>query len=166
MQNKAIEQTQAQLDRLDDMASRGTMTEDRYAKKSKEVEQELKKLKKELRNTEFRAESWHETMKKAIYTCATAKKRFDEGDWRVRRQVLLELGQNLVILDGKLELQTETWFQPIADNYPALEAEYNKVRTMPQQIQKAAYAAVYSKWQGWQDSNPRPSVLETDALAN
>lgn len=21
-------------------------------------------------------------------------------------------------------------------------------------------------WQGWRDSNPRPSVLETDALAN
>jgi len=23
-----------------------------------------------------------------------------------------------------------------------------------------------SIWQGWRDSNPRPSVLETDALAN
>lgn len=148
MQNKAIEQTQAQLDRLDDMASRGTMTEDRYAKKSKEVEQELKKLKSELRDTEFRAESWHETMKKAIYTCATAKERFDKGDWRTRRQVLLELGQNPILLDGKLQLQTEIWFQPIADNYHALEAEYLKVRTMPQQMQKAAYAAINSKWQG------------------
>ena len=55
---------------------------------------------------------------------------------------------------------------PIEKDYKQLEAEYEKVRTLPQQIQKDATASVCSKWQGWQELNPRPSVLETDALAN
>lgn len=32
-------------------------------------------------------------------------------------------------------------------------------------IKKDAHASFF-EWQGWQELNPRPSVLETDALAN
>lgn len=32
--------------------------------------------------------------------------------------------------------------------------------------EKEKFLLLRSVWQGWQESNPRPSVLETDALAS
>lgn len=42
----------------------------------------------------------------------------------------------------------------------------NPFRELAKQNKKAQNEPDSKIWQGWQESNPRPSVLETDALAN
>lgn len=39
----------------------------------------------------------------------------------------MALGSNPTIKDGKLTIQANEWLQPIADGYPALEAEYRRL---------------------------------------
>ena len=166
-QHRTIAQAQAQLDNIDDLASRKIMDEDRYEKKSSELKETIKKLQEELEQTQLRARDWHATVEKTLHTCATAAYRFNNGDWRTRRGVMLEIGQNPSLKDRILQLDPEDWFQPIADKYPAIEAEYQKVITTKYASTKektAALATIYSQWQGWQGSNPRPTVLETVAL--
>lgn len=40
--------------------------------------------------------------------------------------------------------------------------EDNRDKNSPEGL----FEEICSIWQGWRDSNPRPSVLETDALAS
>ena len=147
---------QRQLDSLDDMASRGVMPEDRYTKKSQALEAQIKKLETELHDTETRAKAWHKTLVRTLETCTTAAERFNNGNFRTRRLVLQEIGQNPTMKDGIPFIEPENWFQPIADNYPAIEAEYEKVRTAENLSNKAKTAAlttVYQTWLGVRDSN-------------
>ena len=150
MQHKSVVQAQAQLDNIDDMVSRGAMEEDRYAKKSVELKAKIEKLEGELRETEQRAKSWQAVFEKTLATCAYAADKFNNGDWRTRRAVLLEIGHNPTLTDRVFKLTPEDWFQPIANQYPAIEAEYKKVITAKyanSTDKNKALASVYSKWQ-------------------
>ncbi len=167
MQHRAVTQAQSQLDSIDDLVSRGAMDEDRYQKKSVELKSKITNLEEELRQTELRAKTWQAIFEKTLATCAFAAEKFNKGDWRVRRAVLLEIGQNPTLTNRVFQLTSEDWFQPIANRYPEVEAEYKEVITAEyanSTDKELALASVYSKWQGWQGSNPRPTVLETGAL--
>ena len=156
MQHRAITQAQGQLDNIDDMVSRGAMAEDRYLKKSATLKAKIEKLEGELQQTQLRAKDWQSTFEKTLFTCATAAERFNKGDYRMRREVLLEIGYNPTLQDKILYFEPEDWFQPIADRYPEVEAEYQKVITTnyaSTNEKTAALATIYSKWQGHEELN-------------
>lgn len=50
---------------------------------------------------------------------------------------LMTLGSNLVLRDGKLNIQANEWLQPIREGYPALEAEYFRLEPAKMPINKA-----------------------------
>ena len=59
------------------------------------------------------------------------------------------LGSNPTLLDGKLRIEPNKWLIPIAERYPALAAEYERVRTADYpdvDTKTAAFAAVYNSW--------------------
>ncbi len=45
------------------------------------------------------------------------------GDLRTKREVFAALGQNFLVKDKKVSIQTNEWFAPIEKAYPALEAK-------------------------------------------
>ncbi len=169
MQHKSILAAQNQLDSLIDLATRNLITESKFIEKKEILEEKIEQLTIKLRDTEQRSKDWADIATTAINFATHAHSNFKSGDSSKRKQIMLELGTELQLKDKKLTITPHPWLVPIAKAYPALEKELELVRTkeFPSiKAKTAAISAVISQWQGWQESNPRPSVLETDALAN
>lgn len=95
-----------------------------------------------------RAESWYTTAVNVFELAVHGRERFINGDIKVKREILADIGSNPLLLDGKLQFAPHPFLTPIEKDYKQLEEKYLKVRTLPQQIQKEALASVRSSWLG------------------
>ena len=167
MQHQSVASTQKQIDKLIDMASRDLISEEDFALKSEELKAKLSKLRENLRDTEQRADSWLETIEQTLDFAVNARQRFLEGDFETRRDILLGMGQNPTVYNGKIQITSSEWLAPIHKEYPQLESRYLKVKTAQNadvKVLNPEIVSIKSKWLGWRDSNPRMLVPETSAL--
>ena len=148
MQNKAISNTQTQLDKLLDMATRGLIDDDEYKSKSKALKADLKKLLEEQADISHRVKSWYEVAEDTFEKLTYAGDKFKTGDLGNKKDILLAIGENPVLINGKLEITPYPWLQPVAKSAKRIRAELEKVRTLPQQIQKASEEALRTQWCG------------------
>jgi site-specific DNA recombinase len=157
-QQKALNQAQAKLDRLVDMRLNELLTDAQYSEKKNELEGEVKKLRRNVRETEERADNWLELTEDAFNFATHAREAFLTGDIETKKQILMALGSNPTIKDGKLTIHANEWLVPIENAYPALEAEYKGLEPAqsPENKERTAHlSAIRSTWRrGW-DSNPR-----------
>jgi hypothetical protein len=58
-----------------------------------------------------------------------------------KKAILTAIGKNITLLDGKIHIEPEEWFVPIADNYPALERQYK----MFEPDKNTTYSSISSK---------------------
>lgn len=158
-QHKALEDTQKELDNLTKMRFRDLIDDDMFIKQSNELKTRISQLKANVQETEGRAERWLELSINTFNFATYARQKFLTTDnLQIKKEILMALGSNQIIKDGKLSLVAEDWFQKIKNNYPALEAEYlrlepTKIRTVEQKTE--AFASVRGRWlRGW-GSNPR-----------
>ena len=154
-QNKAITDTETQLDRLLDMATRGLINDDEYKAKSKVLKTDLKRLQDEQADTSHRVKNWYEIAESTFEKLTYAGDKFKNGDIANKKDVLLAIGERPVLLDGQLQITPHPWLQPVAKSAKGMRAELEKVRTLPQQIQKASEEALRTQWCWERDSNPR-----------
>ncbi len=56
-----------------------------------------------------------------------------KGDLEVKRSILLGMGQNPTVYDGKVQIIPNDWFVPIQKSYPQLESQYVRVKTAKKQ---------------------------------
>ncbi len=152
-QTNAIKSTQEQLDRLLDMATRGLIDEGEYKDKSISLKQTLEQLHKEQNDTSERVKNWYEVATKTFETLTNANEKFSTGDVNVKKEILLAIGQNPVLIDRKLSITPNAWLLPVANVASEMRAELNKVRTDAQQIEKDPEEALISTWQGHVESN-------------
>lgn len=152
-QNSAITNTQSQLDRLLDMATRGLVSDSDFKTKSDLLKAELKKLQEEQAGVAYRVKNWYETATSTFEKLTAAAEKFMNGDVADKKDILLAIGQNPILIDRKLEITPNEWLIPVANSAKGIRAEIEKVRTMPQQIQKASEEAVRLKWCGRRESN-------------
>ena len=152
-QNKALSDTQAQLDRLIDMATRSLITDDEFKAKSESLKTTLGKLQEEQADTAHRVKNWYETATTTFekLTCATEK--FSIGDLADKKDVLLSIGQNPVLIDRKLHITPNKWLEPVANNAKSFREALENVRTEPQQIQKDSEESLSLQWCGRRESN-------------
>ncbi len=155
MQTKAITETEKQLDTLLDMATKGLINNEAYKAKSDTLEADLKRLQEEQADTAARTKNWYEFVGDTLQLLTDATYKFVNGDLADKKEILLAIGQNPVILDGKMQITSNYWLHPIAKSATGLRAELEMVRTLPQQIQKASEEAIRLKWCWGRDSNPR-----------
>ena len=52
-----------------------------------------------------------------------------EGTPRQKRDILMTLGENLTLMDGKLTITPNEWLKPIGESYPEIEKRYLYRRT-------------------------------------
>ena len=154
-QNKAIDSTQTQLDKLLDMATRGLIDDDEYKTKSTALKASLKQLQAEQADTSHRAKNWYEIATATFDKLLYAGEKFAEGDIAHKKDILLAIGENPVLMNGRLEIKHHEWLIPVGQNAKRLKDELKKVRTEPQQIQKASKEALRVQWCRERDSNPR-----------
>ena len=72
------------------------------------------------------------------------RKRFENGDILVRRELLQSLGSNITILDGKLDITPYKWLLSIQENYKALKKQFDEVRTNDLQRKNSQISAIRS----------------------
>lgn len=153
MQNKAITDTQTQLDKLLDMATRGLISDSEYKAKNTALKADLKRLQEEQADTSHRVKNWYEIATSTFEKLLYAGEKFKAGDIANKKDILLAIGEAPVLLNGKLEVKHHEWLIPVGQSAKRIRTELEKVRTMPQQIQKASEEALRTQWCPQEDSN-------------
>src|SRR5690606_37650065 len=123
MQNKSIADTQTQLDRLLDMATRGLIDDEDYKVKSASLKGQLKRLHEEQSGTSHRVKNWYEIVTDTFEKLTYANEKFREGDIGNKKDILLAIGQNPVLLNGKLEINTYEWLIPVGKAAKSIRTE-------------------------------------------
>jgi hypothetical protein len=154
-QNKAVTAKENEIRELGRTRYRCECPDDEfYTSEKAKLEQELKDLKKARAKAENRAKDWRTIADETFSFARYAEEDFNSDSIENKRTVLAKLGQKLTLLDGKLQFTPNKYMVPVQTSYPALLARYEAARTLPQQMRKAAEAAIKSEWCGSGDSNP------------
>lgn len=81
-----------------------------------------------------------------------ANAKFVNGDIADKKEILLAIGQNPVLLDGKLQITPNEQLLSLR-NTKHFVAQIAEVRTMTQQMKKSLLEALCLEWYTRQDSN-------------
>ena len=159
-QHKALEGSQKELDNLTKMRFRDLIDDEMFIRQSNELKTKISQLKEAAQETEARAERWLELSVKTFNFATYARHTFiTTKDLQVKKEILMALGSNPIIKDGKISIIAEDWLQEIKNNYPALEDEYQRLELTKTPMNKSkteALASVRTRWLPGSDSNRRP----------
>lgn len=153
MQHATVTQTQKELDELTKMRYRQLIDDDTFVKEKQKLQNEISRLKNNLRQTENRAEEWLKLTEKTFRFATYARNTFitakgDKG-LELKKEILMALGKTPIIKGDKLIIEPNNWLAPIKNNYPALEAEYLRLEPHKTPMNKAkteALASVLTRW--------------------
>ena len=145
-QFKNLIQLRKQYDKLVEMASKELIQDDTFKEKSAELLAQIKDAENDVADTNNRSASWREAMYKTIDVIAHGRERFENGGSIAKRDVLLALGSNPTLFDGKIELTPFEWLIPIEEGLPELNAELAKVQPQDLQIGSPALEPIRTKW--------------------
>src|SRR3989344_3649426 len=149
MRHKTLVQTQKELDELTKMRYRQLIDDPTFVKEKNELQVKISQLKGELRDTESRAEKWLELTEKTFKFATYARKEFVTGGLELKREILLTLGQNPIIRNGRLVIEPNEWLVPIGNNYTALAKAYLRLEPTKMPLNKAkteALTSVRARW--------------------
>ena len=158
-QHSALTRTQRELDELTKMRYRELISDETFIQEKNDLQKRIARLKEELRTTENRAEEWLELTEKTFNFATYARNAFITGDLQTKKEIVTALGLNPTIKDGKLAIYPHKWLIPIAEGYPALEKEYQRLEPMKNGLLNAktpVLASVRTRWLRGQDLNLRP----------
>ena len=156
-QQKAMVQTQKELDSLTKMRYRELIDDETFLKEKRELQSKISQLKEKINETESRAEKWRELTEKTFNFVTYARKKFLSGGLEPKKEILMALGKNRTIKEGKLIIEPFPWLEPIKNGYPALEAEYLRLeptKTGTFTNKTELFGSVRSQWRGQGDLNP------------
>ncbi len=148
--------TQAQIDNLTGMRVRDLIDDDGYIKERDRLKGEMQKIASEIARLDSRAENWLELTEQVFDFATYAHSAFLKGDVHKKKEIMMALGSNPTILNGKLSIQPHFWFKPIIESYPALEMEYRRLeptKTPATKCKTDRFAMVGSTWLGGRISN-------------
>ena len=157
-QQKALAQAQTELDELTKMRYRLLIDDETFLKEKNNLKAKIAQLRQKVNETESRAERWLELTEKTFTFATYARIRFEQGGLELKKEILMTLGQRPVIQEGKLVIEPNEWFQPIINNYPALERAYLRLeptKTGHFTNKTELLDSVRSQWRGQGDLNPR-----------
>jgi len=157
-QQKALSETQQQLDRLTQMRYRDLINDEEYLKEKENLTQSVGHLKEKVRSTQERAEQWLDVTERAFNFASKARRAFQNGDTQVKREIFMGLGQNPTLKDGILSITASEWLRTLNDGYEPIQKRYSSVITKEKKLAKpqtSAKASVLSEWWRWRESNPR-----------
>ena len=149
-QNRAVETTQRELDNLTKMRYRDLIDDEAFLKEKESLQGKIRELRRHLKVTEERADNWLELTEQVFDFATHARESFINGDIETKKQILVALGSNPTLKDGKLSIDANEWFIPIMKNKKAIEAEIEGLEPSQMQINKGR--------EGYEDLS-RPCLL-------
>ena len=165
-QVKTIARLENEVRELGRLRYRNQIDDEFYESEKQELENRLVTLRGQFQDQEEHNKKHRKLLDKYFNFARYAKEDFESDNDLKKKEVLTIIGQNLLLKDGLLEFEPIKYLVPILEKYPALEKEYLKVQTYPEQMKKDAIASLISAWYTRYDLNVRPSVPQTDALSS
>lgn len=127
-QQKAVNDTQKQIDNLTQLRLKDMIDDDEYARDKTRLKNELAVLRVQQKETEVRADTWLELTEQTFDFACYAHKAFLFGDTQTKREILSTISQlNCTLKNHLLNVTKVEWLVPIEKMYPALEARYKAV---------------------------------------
>ena len=161
-QQKAINNTQSEIDNLTKMRFRLLIDDEEYLENKKELKAKKDRLLEELSDTDHRAEKWMELGEQYFDFVTYALKAFEEDNLQQKKEILAALGYNFTLKDGILEIKPNEWFIPIIERYPAVEVKYKMLEpalvgaaTGIDDATKEALRLIRLEWRARPDLNRR-----------
>ena len=155
-QQKTLNETQKQIDNLVKMRYRELINDEEYLKEKEILQQDINKLRMEIKETEERADNWIELTEQVFEFAVNARDRFINGDIETKKSIINGLGSNWVLMDGKVSMEAHKWLKPIIEGYSPLEKEYKALELTKKPLNKGQMehlSSVITRWQGRKDSN-------------
>ncbi len=158
-QQRRLIDAEREMDNLIRMRYREQVSEEFYLSEKRELEAQILRLKDRLKHTEGRASEWRKLTEETFTLATTARTAFRKGDSQTKRNILMAIGANHVMLGGELFIEAHSWLKPIEERYPAVEAEFLLARTATgkkislKEAKKGALAPLIKTWYRWSDSN-------------
>lgn len=121
---KSLNDVQRRMDVLLDMRLNGDIDNETYLSKKDSLQADRQNAERRLKTTFQRADNWLETAEKVFEFACHARELFEKGDLRVKKEILMALGSNFLMKDGKLMITYHSWLLPIENDYKAIETEY------------------------------------------
>jgi hypothetical protein len=117
-----------QIDKLIDMKLNEDVTDEEYQSKRKSLLNDKNQIELKLNETKSRADNWLEIVEKAFGFVTNLRQTFNQGDSKIKANILLSLGKSITILNGKLAIEPCDWLLPIKESYAELEAKYLRLK--------------------------------------
>ena len=166
-QQKRYDACVRKIDNLIDMRATGEISEEQFISKKKESENEKERIKELLEDTDGRIDSWIEKAEELFDFAQNARERFEKGDLDKKREILNRLGSNLELKSKTLGVPTEKTLLAVKEASKEVRKIHGRLEPLKIPENKGKLENSYEKspiLQGWRDSNPQPTVLETVAL--
>lgn len=128
-QLKAVTEAQGQLDNLTKMRYRELIDDQEFLKEKKLLQGQISTIQQKMRGTEDRAQKWLDLTEQTFEFACYANTHFESGDIMKKKEIFRALGQNFLLKNQKLQITPNEWLIPIIDKYPAIEKQYQSVRT-------------------------------------
>jgi site-specific DNA recombinase len=139
-QQKAYEQCVRRIDNLvklktsPDNANGSLLSDGEYARQRSELLKEKSALEELLNDTGHRIERWVKLAEQTFEFASTAQARFNEGDVKTKKEILLTIGSNLILKDKKLRIEAVKPFFLLENSLSANEAETPPIE--PENVQE------------------------------
>jgi len=121
---KSYKEAENKINNLIDMRASDEITKDEFDRKKEEYTAEKARIKENIDNYDHRVDQWFELTERAFDFISCARDAFQTGDLSTKKAILTALGQKIILLDGKIQIEPQDWLIPITDRYPALEEQY------------------------------------------
>ncbi len=105
-------------------------------------------------------------MCRLVKTLSHCNEKFANGTIADKKEILTAIGQNPVLIDGKLQVTPDDWLIPLRNSTKEIREEVIKVRLMSEQIRNKLLEALRIRWYTRQDSNLRPLAPQANTLSN
>lgn len=156
LQYASINEIQKKLDRLTELVTNGDMDGPTYKMQTESLKKELESRQDEQAETARRAKNWYEIIGSTLEKLDQASDKFRVGDFPIRRNILLAIGYNPLLIDKTVTITPNNWLIPIKKELPQLKQQLDQVRTAPQQIRNDLESSIFSSWYPGLELNQRP----------
>jgi len=146
---KRLDASRKKLDALVEMRLSDELSSEEYLSKKEIVLQECQKWEELLTDGTQRVDTWLDRAEKLFDFAETAKKRFEEGDFQTKRDILACLGTNIILKVRTLHLETTKPLVLINQVAPEVKALHKRLEPCKTPISKGKLEVLYAQNNEW-----------------
>jgi hypothetical protein len=148
-QQLTLARAQRELGNLTQMRYRELIEDEEFVRERDNLKNTITRLRVKLDDTELNGDKSYERTEAAFNFVANASNAFAASRPGDKKQMILTLGLNQTLKDGKFSVQAAGWLNRIQEDYPGLLREYTRFELMKNRLNTQAneiLSAIIARW--------------------